>query len=64
MASRFFGMNAGQGEADVVDGATTNSTDVEISVNLANIATKQDLRNALDYIWMYIYKRATSLPAH
>jgi hypothetical protein len=38
VASRFYGKNFGQTEFQIVEGASTNSTDMELSVDLVKLA--------------------------
>ena len=64
MASRFFGINLGQTEVNVVEGASTNSTDVEVQVNLATVTTQQQVLNMLDYISQFFLRETTKYPPH
>lgn len=56
MASRYWGINRGQTEFSVVEGAATNSTDAELVLDLTKHFTKEDLLLALDYIRNAIIK--------
>lgn len=50
MAHAFYGLDAGQKIQDVVVASATNSTDVEVNVDLTNVTSKQQLLLALDNI--------------
>lgn len=43
MAHAFYGVNLGQTEEQVVEGASTNSTDIELNVDLSKITKKSDV---------------------
>lgn len=64
MANRYFGINRGQVEEDVVEGASTNSTDIEVNVNLANVDNQRQVVAALKYIIGYMQRQTTKYPAH
>lgn len=67
MASRYYGINKGQRKTDVVEGSSTNSTGIELVVDLAAIAgdgqAKRDILNALEYLKQYIINKAKFPPA-
>ena len=54
MASAYYGLNEGQNEQDIVYSSSTNSTDMEFRVNLANVSDKGDALLALQKIYNYI----------
>jgi hypothetical protein len=55
MAERFYGINRGETEKDVVEGsATTATTDVEVRIDLAGIDTTGQGRNEVIQMLEYI----------
>lgn len=50
MAHRFYGINQGQHQVDVVSGAGTNSTAVEVNVDLSKSLSREDVLVALNFI--------------
>lgn len=55
MASRYYGMNKGQTEFDIVEGSSTNSTDFELVVDLStNSPSKEDVYLFLDKLENYL----------
>jgi hypothetical protein len=54
MASVFYGINRGEGDTSVATGASTQSKDFEIQVDLTNTPTKLELRNAVLHLLTYI----------
>lgn len=57
MASRYYGLNRGQNEHDIVEGSSTNSVDIELVVDLdSNSPTKEDVLLALEKLENYILK--------
>lgn len=67
MASRYYGINKGQTKKDVVEGSSTNSTGIELVVDLAAVTAtskgQEEVLQALDYIRAYIMsKKLTKWP--
>ena len=56
MANAYYGINQGQSTYQAVVGSSTNSTDVEINVNLANVPAKEDLILALERLTDFIVR--------
>jgi len=56
MANYFYGINKGQNEYQAVVGTSTNSVDVELKVNGANVAAKQDIMSALKQLKNYVLR--------
>lgn len=50
MAHRFWGVNLGQHQTDVVEGAVTNATNVEVNVDLAIGMSREEVLRALELI--------------
>lgn len=50
MAHRFWGVNLGQHQADVVEGAATNATNVEVNLDLAIGMSREEVLRALELI--------------
>lgn len=60
MATRFYGLNRGQQLKDVVVGTSTNSTNIEITVNDAVNLTQQNIDTLIETLQQFIYnQRAT-----
>lgn len=64
MASRFIGINRGQSEFSVVEGASTNSTDIELRVDTGKNLTKNEVRMAMIMIENYLLKNTTIPPSN
>jgi hypothetical protein len=56
MASRFYALDIGGNEYEVAEGATTQSKTVEIAVDLADSATREQVLIAIDNIKNYILR--------
>ena len=56
MASHFYALDVGESEYQVVDGASTQSKTVEIVVELADNATRDQVLVAIDNIKNYILR--------
>jgi hypothetical protein len=56
MASRFYALDIGDNEYEVSEGATTQSKTVEIAVDLADNATREQVFIAIDNIKNYILR--------
>lgn len=56
MASRYYGIDRGQTYDDILEDAATNSTDIEVVVDLAVSLTKAEVLDKLDEIKMHITK--------
>lgn len=54
MASRYYGINKGQTEFAIVEGSSTNSTNIELVVNLASSPSREDVILALEKFENYI----------
>lgn len=50
MAKRFYGINRGQHQTDVVEGAATNSTDIELAVDLSKSLTRDEVMFLVQFI--------------
>ncbi len=60
MASRYYGLNRGQTEFQVTEGASTGSTDIELRVDTGKSLTKNDIILALEYFINIILKNASN----
>jgi len=56
MASRYYALEIGDNEYEVAEGASTQSKTVEIAVNLADNATREQVLVAIDNIKNYILR--------
>jgi len=56
MADRFYGIDRGEQEFDIVEQATTPAKDVEVSFDLAVNLTKSEILLALDMFKNHILK--------
>lgn len=56
MADRIYGIDRGETEFKVVEGAASPTKDVEIVVDLAKNLTKAEVLQALEYIENHIIK--------
>lgn len=56
MAIQYYGINRGQNEFDIVEGASTNSTDMEFALDLSKSLLKSEVLLALDKIANRILK--------
>jgi len=54
MATFYYGLNKGQRQENVVVGTSTNSTDIEITINGTNVTSQQDALNAIENIENFI----------
>ena len=54
MASRYYGLDVGLPQTDVAEGASTQSKTVEVAVDLADNATREQVLVALKNIENYI----------
>ena len=54
MASRFYALDIGLSQTDVAEGSSTQSKTVEVAVNLADSATREQVLVALKNIENYI----------
>ena len=50
MATVYYGVNLGQHTQDVVVATSTNSTDVELAINTANVKTREQADELVRYI--------------
>ena len=56
MASRYYALDIGENEYEVAEGATTQSKTVEVAVDLADGATRDQVLVALKNIENYILR--------
>lgn len=56
MASRYYALDIGQNEYQVAEGSSTQSKTVEVAVDLADSATRDQVLVALDNIKNYILR--------
>lgn len=56
MASRYYALDIGDNEYEVSEGASTQSKTVEIAVDLADSATREQVIVAIDNIKNYILR--------
>lgn len=56
MANRYFGLNRGQTEFDIVQDSSTNSTDIELRVDLSKSLTKSEVLVKLEELENAILK--------
>ena len=63
MASRYFGIEMGKTFDDVTQGSSTTSKTVEIVVDLADGATREQVLLAIEQLEMYITKNTNWPPA-
>jgi hypothetical protein len=67
MASRYYGVERGQTRKDVVEGSSTNSTGIELVVDLTKVSadgySQREILLALEYIKEYIQTKAKFPPA-
>lgn len=54
MASRYYALNRGLQKKDVAEGSSTQSKTVEIAINLADGASKQEVYLLIEEITNYI----------
>lgn len=54
MASRYYALDLGGSIVDVAEGSSTQSKTVEVAIDLADGATRQEVFNALENIKNYI----------
>jgi hypothetical protein len=59
MASRFIGLNRGQSEFDIVDGATTGGTDFEVRIDLSKNIEQSEFFLMLRAVENYLIKATT-----
>ena len=60
MADRFFGLNRGQREFDVTEGASTGSTDIEIRVDTGKSWKKSEILQKLEELKNHILAKQTT----
>lgn len=58
MANYYYGINRGQNEYQAVFGTSTNSTDVEIFVNGANVPSREETLLALQNLEQFLLRQA------
>jgi hypothetical protein len=56
MASRYYALDIGDNEYEVAEGSSTQSKTVEVAVDLADDATREQVLVALDNIKNYILR--------
>lgn len=56
MASEYYGLNRGQTEFSIVNGTSTNSTDIEVRVDLTKSWKKAEVLQKLEEIKNHILK--------
>lgn len=56
MASRYWGINRGQTEFDIVEGSSTNSTDLELVLDLTKNLSKSEVLVKLEELENRIVK--------
>lgn len=56
MAHRFWGLNRGQHDVDVVEGAATGTKDLELNLDLSKNLTKQDVLVLIEAIRLKVMK--------
>ena len=54
MASRYYALDVGGSIVDVAEGSSTQSKTVEIAIDLADNATRQEVFNAIENIKNFI----------
>lgn len=54
MASRYYALDVGGSIVDVAEGSSTQSKTVEVAIDLADGASRQEVFNALENIKNYI----------
>ena len=54
MASRYYGLDVGLPQTSVLEGSSTQSKTVEVVVDLADLATREQVLIALENITNYI----------
>lgn len=57
MAQNYFGVNVGEHKQDVAVGTSTNSTDVEVRVDLAKATTREQALLAVDAIVSAMFEK-------
>ncbi len=62
MASHYYGINRGQTEFSVVESTSTNSTDIELVIDLTKNVTKSELMVKLEELANYILTKSTYPP--
>lgn len=67
MASRYYGVEKGQTRKDVVEGSSTNSTGIELVVDLTKVTADStgmnEVLKGLEYIKEFIMSKAKWPPA-
>ena len=56
MTNYYIGINQGQNEYQAVVGTSTNSTDIEININGANVPDRQSVLIAMEKLEQYILR--------
>lgn len=59
MANRFYGLNRGQTEFNVTEGASTGSVDVEVNIDLTKNLTKEEVLQIIYMLGNHILKNTT-----
>lgn len=59
MANIFIGLNRGQNEFDIAEGASTNSVDIELNIDDTNSPTKEDILLAIEKLKNHVIKSQT-----
>lgn len=63
MASEYYGLNRGQTEFQVVNSSSTNSTDIEVRIDLTKGFTTAEIDNKLQEIYDTIIRNNLWPPA-
>lgn len=61
MANRFYGLNRGQTEFDVVDASSTQSKDIEVNIDLSKSWEKGEVLVKLEEIYNAILKDQSNI---
>lgn len=57
MAKVYYGLNVGQGIQDVVSGASTNNTDIEVVIDTTDVRDEATIKKGLENIMPYIQQK-------
>lgn len=63
MAQEYYGLNRGQTEFNVVNGTSTNSTDIEVRIDTSKNFTTSEIKNKLQEIYDTIIRNNLWPPA-
>ena len=67
MASRYYGVNVGQVKKDVVEGSSSNTTGIELVVDLTKVSadglSQREILIAIEAIRQYVMNKAKWPPA-